>query len=223
MGVYLLGFVAYQLWFTNILTSREQSALAASLDENFAATIIEEVPYRPQVLTQPGEDPPPGPTRILLQESEGPIGQAFAQIRIPRIDLDVTMVEGVRRRDLKKGPGHLSGSPLPGQPGNSVISGHRTTYGAPFGSLIDVAPGDRIEVETAIGLHVYEVREAPDRCRDEDGDCIVRPTDLWVTEPREGAWLTLTTCHPKFSARRRLIVFAELVAGPNADVILTAA
>lgn len=223
MGVYLLGFVAYQLWFTNILTSRDQSALAASLDENFAATIIEEVPYRPQVITQPGEDPPPGPTRILLQESEGPIGQAFAQIRIPRIDLDVTMVEGVRRRDLKKGPGHLSGSPLPGQPGNSVISGHRTTYGAPFGSLIDVAPGDRIEVETAIGLHVYEVREAPDRCRDEDGDCIVRPTDLWVTEPREGAWLTLTTCHPKFSARRRLIVFAELVDGPNADVILTAA
>ena len=223
MGVYLLGFVAYQLWFTNILTSRDQSALAASLDENFAATIIEEVPYQPQVITQPGEDPPPGPTRILLQESEGPIGQAFAQIRIPRIDLDVTMVEGVRRRDLKKGPGHLSGSPLPGQPGNSVISGHRTTYGAPFGSLIDVVPGDRIEVETAIGLHVYEVREAPDRCRDEGGDCIVRPTDLWVTEPREGAWLTLTTCHPKFSARRRLIVFAELVAGPNADVILTAA
>ena len=221
MGVYLMGFVAYQLWFTNILTSRDQSALAASLDENFAATIIEEVPYQPDA--QPGEDPPPGPTRILLQESEGPIGEAFAQIRIPRIDLDVTMVEGVRRRDLKKGPGHLSGSPLPGQPGNSVISGHRTTYGAPFGSLNDVAPGDRIEVETAVGLHVYEVREAPDRCRDDDGDCIVRPTDLWVTEPREGAWLTLTTCHPKFSARRRLIVFAELVDGPNADVILAAA
>ena len=129
-------------------------------------------------------------------------------------------MEGVRRRDLKKGPGHLTGSPLPGQPGNSVISGHRTTYGAPFGDLDELVAGDRIEVETALGLHIYEVREAPAQCRNEDGLCVVRPTDLWVTEPREGAWLTLTTCHPRFSARRRLIVFAQLVDGPNAEVIL---
>jgi sortase A len=101
-----------------------------------------------------------------------------------------------------------------------VVSGHRTTYGAPFGNLDELVAGDRIEVETAIGTHVYEVREAPDRCRDEDGLCVVTPTDLWVTEPRPGSWLTFTTCHPKFSARRRLIVFAELVAGPNAEVIL---
>ncbi len=229
-----MGFVAYQLWFTNLLTARDQSALAASLEQNFAVAVsnrVEEVPYEPipdpvvDPIPDPvaDPDPDPGPPRILLQEAEGPAGEAFAQIRIAKIDLDVTIIEGVRRRDLKKGPGHLSGSPLPGQPGNSVISGHRTTYGAPFGSLDELAPGDRIEVETAIGVHVYEVREAPERCRDEDGRCIVRPTDLWVIEPREGAWLTLTTCHPKFSARRRLIVFAELVEGPNADVILAGA
>ena len=113
-------------------------------------------------------------------------------------------------------------SPLPGQPGNAVISGHRTTYGAPFGDLGDLTAGDRIEVETALGIHTYQVREAPERCRTDNGLCVVKPTDLWVTEPREGAWLTLTTCHPRFSARRRLIVFAELVAGPNAEVILDA-
>jgi sortase A len=229
-----MGFVAYQLWFTNLLTARDQSALAASLEQNFAVAVsnrVEEVPYEPapdpvvDPIPDPvvDPDPAPQPPRILLQEAEGPGGEAFAQIRIAKIDLDATIIEGVRRRDLKKGPGHLSGSPLPGQPGNSVISGHRTTYGAPFGSLDELAPGDRIEVETAIGVHVYEVREAPERCRDEDGRCIVRPTDLWVIEPREGAWLTLTTCHPKFSARRRLIVFAELVEGPNADVILAGA
>ena len=229
-----MGFVAYQLWFTNLLTARDQSALAASLEQNFAVAVsnrVEEVPYEPisdpvvdpipDPVVEP--DPVPGPPRILLQEAEGPAGEAFAQIRIAKIDLDVTIIEGVRRRDLKKGPGHLSGSPLPGQPGNSVISGHRTTYGAPFGSLDKLEPGDRIEVETAIGVHVYEVREAPEQCRDEDGRCIVRPTDLWVIEPREGAWLTLTTCHPKFSSRRRLIVFAELIDGPNADVILASA
>jgi sortase A len=225
-----MGFVAYQLWFTNLLTARDQSALAASLEQNFAVAVsnrVEEVPYEPipepVVDPTPDPDPVPGPPRILVQEAEGPGGEAFAQIRIAKIDLDATIIEGVRRRDLKKGPGHVSGSPLPGQPGNSVISGHRTTYGAPFGSLDELEPGDRIEVETAIGLHVYEVREAPEQCRDEDGRCIVRPTDLWVIEPREGAWLTLTTCHPKFSARRRLIVFAELIEGPNADVILASA
>ena len=221
-----MGFVAYQLWFTNLLTARDQSALAASLEQNFAVAVsnrVEEVPYEPIPDPVADPDPDPGPPRILLQEAEGPAGEAFAQIRIAKIDLDVTIIEGVRRRDLKKGPGHLSGSPLPGQPGNSVISGHRTTYGAPFGSLDKLQPGDRIEVETAIGVHVYEVREAPEQCRDEDGRCIVRPTDLWVIEPRESAWLTLTTCHPKFSSRRRLIVFAELIEGPNADVILASA
>ncbi len=100
-------------------------------------------------------------------------------------------------------------TPLPGMTGNSVISGHRTTYGAPFHELDDLSPGDSIEVDTALGTHTYEVREV----------IIVQPTELWVTEPREGAWLTLTTCHPKFSSRQRLIVFAELVDGPNWEAI----
>ena len=94
-----------------------------------------------------------------------------------------------------------------------MISGHRTTYGAPFQELDTLGVGDRIEVDTALGTHVYEVRES----------LVVRPTEVWVTEPRPGAWLTLTTCNPKFSARQRLVVFAELVEGPNAAVILGAA
>jgi sortase A len=225
LGMYLMGFVAYQLWFTNFLTARDQSALAAGLDEHFQEVVVEEVEYTPVFVpgatttTVPAAGPESAP-KILLQESASEVGEAFGTLRIAAIELDVAMVEGVRRRDLKKGPGHLSGSPLPGQPGNAVVSGHRTTYGAPFGDIGELAPGDRIEVETALGVHVYEVREAPDRCRDEEGLCVVKPTDLWVTEPLEGAWLTLTTCHPKFSARQRLIVFAELVAGPNAEVIL---
>ncbi|NNC92542.1 MAG: class E sortase [Acidimicrobiia bacterium] len=229
LGLYLMGFVVYQLWFTNLLTARDQSALAAGLDEHFQEVVVEEIEYVPvvvpgattttTVVPDVGPQPEPEP-KILLQESPSEVGEAFGTIRIPTIELDVAMVEGVRRRDLKKGPGHLTGSPLPGQPGNAVVSGHRTTYGAPFGEIGELVTGDRIEVETALGVHVFEVRAAPERCRDEDGLCIVKPTDLWVTEPREGAWLTLTTCHPKFSARRRLIVFAELVAGPNAEVIL---
>ena len=115
------------------------------------------------------------------------------------------VVEGVDRESWKKGPGHMPWTPLPGQPGNSVISGHRVTYGRPFFDLDQLSPGDVIEVETGIGVHTYEVRETR----------IVAPTDVWVAGPRRGAWLTLTTCHPRFSAAQRLIVFAELVDGPN--------
>ncbi len=114
---------------------------------------------------------------------------------------------------LRNGAGHMPTTPLPGQPGNSVISGHRTTYGAPFHNLDVLEVGDRIEVETALGVHVYEVRVEP---------FIVKPTELWVAGPRAGAWLTLTTCHPKFSAAERLIIQAELVEGPNAEAILGA-
>ena len=99
---------------------------------------------------------------------------------------------------------------LPGQLGNAVISGHRTTYGAPFFNLERLVPGDRFAVETIIGTHTYEVVELR----------IVKPTDVWVTNQWEGSWLTLTTCHPKFSSRQRLVVFAELVDGPNAGVIV---
>ena len=101
-------------------------------------------------------------------------------------------------------------SALPGQQGNAVISGHRTTYGAPFLHLDRVEVGDPITVETATGLHVYQVVES----------FVVDPSETWVTTQWEGAWLTLTTCEPVLSSAQRLVVVATLVAGPNAGVIL---
>ena len=104
----------------------------------------------------------------------------------------------------------MPGTALPGQPGNAVISGHRTTYGAPFADLDDVAAGDIITVETATGVHLYEAVQS----------FVVAPQDIWVTEQWSGGWLTLTTCNPRFSARERLVVIVRLVDGPNAGVIL---
>ena len=111
-------------------------------------------------------------------------------------------------------------TPYPGQRGNAVISGHRTTWGAPFHELDTLEPGDVIEIETATGTHTDAVRET----------IIVKPSAIWVTAPdgpsqaglargAQGAWLTLTTCNPKFSARQRLVVFAEMIAGPNYETI----
>jgi sortase A len=104
-------------------------------------------------------------------------------------------------RDLRKGPGHLPQSALPGEQGNVVISGHRTTYGAPFNRLDELADGDMLRMVTPAGTFDYRVTSRR----------IVAPTEVSVIAPTEDARLTLTTCHPKFSAKQRLIVVASLV------------
>ena len=155
-----------------------------------------------------GPDVRPAVPRVLT-ETPPQEGQALGRIVIPAAGVDWLVVEGVSPADLAQGPGHMPGTALPGQPGNAVISGHRTTYGAPFYDLDLLEPGDSITVETLIGSHIYEVVEL----------IVVAPDALWVTDQVEGAWLTLTTCNPKGSSRERLIVFARLVDGPNAPAV----
>ncbi|NND01485.1 MAG: class E sortase, partial [Acidimicrobiia bacterium] len=207
LGALTLGFVAHQLWITTFFANANQADLEVELEERFAAAEIAEVEYVPVVV--PGEPPPePDPTiaggasgavGLLKTESAPEDGSAFAEIRIPSLESLAegwTVVEGVKLSDLKNGAGHMPWTPLPGQPGNAVISGHRTTYGQPFHDLDQLADGDLIEVDTALGTHIYSVTDV----------FVVKPTDVWVTHPKSGAWLTLTTCNPRFSARERLIV-----------------
>ena len=224
LGLFLLGFVGHQLFVTTWFAQQHNTQLEAEANEYFAEAEIGEVAYvspgaptliesEEQATESESEPEEPAGPRTLLVEQPPPEGQPFAIIRIPtieRLQEGWTVVEGVSRKDLKSGAGHMPATPLPGQPGNAVISGHRTTYGAPFHELDQLEPGDLIEVETALGVHTYAVDES----------IIVKPTAIWVAENRDGAWLTLTTCHPKFSSRQRLVVFAELVDGPNAGVIV---
>jgi sortase A len=128
-----------------------------------------------------------------------PAGEAVAMIKIPRLGLEQAVVEGTAVGDLRKGPGHYRGSALPGQHGNVAIAGHRTTYGAPFNRLDELVPGDAILLTTAQGNFAYEVF----------GQQIVKPSQRAVVNDFHDDRLTLTTCHPKFSARQRYIVFAR--------------
>jgi sortase A len=133
-----------------------------------------------------------------------------ALLRIPRLGRHYVqvVVEGVQVEDLRKGPGHYPGTALPGRIGNFVVSGHRTTYGAPFGSLDRLRTGDPIVLETGAGWYIYRTTRRE----------IVPPTAVDVTAPvpeRPGvrpiqAMLTFTTCHPRYSARKRLVVFGLL-------------
>ena len=223
-GGLILAFLAYQLWGTGFITAQAQADAESRLESIFDNTIdqIQEagLPVAPAVVGNPPPDqgppdqrpPDQGPDEtapVLYPEFAVDEGNPFARIISEKAEVDHIVFEGVRRDDLKKGPGHMPWTPLPGQPGNAVISGHRTTYEAPFADIDLLEAGDEITVQTATGAHMYAVREV----------LIVEPTDVWVTEPREGSWLTLTTCHPKRSARQRLVVFAELVDGPNFEYL----
>ena len=119
-------------------------------------------------------------------------GDVMARIEIPTIGLDAKVVSGVAPDDLKQGPGHYPDTPMPGQFGNSAIAGHRTTYGQPFYRLDEVKPGDEIVVTTVQGRFVY--RATASEVVDADRSDVVATTDPDV------ARLTLTTCHPRYSA-----------------------
>jgi sortase A len=202
-GIFLFGYVGWLVFGTDLVNARVQEAAVTDLEQHFevvAPPEVEEVIVEEEVIERVLEDTPTA-------------GTGFARMRVEKVGLDVVVFEGVDTESLSKGPGHMPGTSLPGQPGNAVISGHRTTHGRPFHDFDLLVPGDLIEMETAIGTHVYEVRES----------FIVAPTDVWVADQRVGGWLTLTTCNPKYSARERLIVTAELVSGPNAEYVATAA
>ncbi|MFG1697422.1 class E sortase [Nonomuraea sp. NPDC049309] len=182
-GLILMLFCAYLLWGTGAYTQRQQLLLQRELA---AKESVAQRPPRPK------------------------IGQAFALLRIPRLGRDYTyaVVEGVGAEQLKKGPGHYPDSAMPGEVGNFVLSGHRTTYAAPFNEIDELERDDEIIVETREARHTYRVTSQD----------IVRPDEVEVLAPVPGkpdirpirAFITLTTCHPEYSAEERLIVYGVL-------------
>lgn len=142
-------------------------------------------------------------------------GEALGTIEIPDIGLERNIVEGIRRDDLRQGPGHYPGSPLPGQPGNVAIAGHRSTYGEPFRDLHLLQPGDLIKVTTFLGESFYQVMPHTNEDGQDVGHFIVDPSQTEVLDDYGDNRLTLTACHPYRSARQRIIVTAQLVSAPQ--------
>ncbi len=131
------------------------------------------------------------------------VGDSLTQLLIPDIDVDVVVVEGTTASALRAGAGHYADTPLPCEIGNVAIAGHRTTYGRPFHNVDLLEVGDEITLNTPIGSCTYAVSEEP---------FTVSPSQIEVVaNTPDEAMLTLTTCHPKGSARQRLIIKATLV------------
>ncbi len=234
IGILMFGFVAYQLWGTGIETARAQRSLASDFEESLAsapaidpdlAVTLDDTttdgaaadgatPDDPGAATSdpPAGDPPLDeplaediPLVLPVEAQNIPEvenGDALARIEIPAIGVDDIVVAGVNVGDLKKGPGHFPDTPLPGQLGNAAIAGHRTTYGQPFFDVDRLVVGDEIRVTTLTGTYVYRVT----------GQQIVPPSagEVVATTDPTRAMLTLTSCHPKWTARERIVISSEL-------------
>ncbi|WP_167467479.1 class E sortase [Streptomyces rishiriensis] len=144
--------------------------------------------------------------------------QAYAVLRIPRLDLRVPVAEGTSKRDvLNKGyVGHYTGTQQPGQDGNFAVAGHRNTHGEPFRHLDRLRSGDKVEVATRNAIYTYVVDKILPQTSPRDAG-VIRPVPRSLTRPAygydaPGRYLTLTTCTPEYTSRYRLVVWGKLVA-----------
>lgn len=134
-------------------------------------------------------------------------GAAIGRLKIPRIGLDMVLVNGTDEETLKRGPGRDLRTFMPGENRLVYIAGHRTTYLAPFSHIDKIRPGDEIRLQVPYATFVY--RAARHR--------IVVATDLSVLRSPKYEQLELQACHPRFFATHRYIVYAKLVRVEPAD------
>jgi sortase A len=203
-GLAVLGYVAGQLWGTNVVSRQKQRDAVAEIQRAWR-----------------DEGPASSSSR-----SAGPVGRATALVRIPRFGDDHVMpvFEGTGEEALSSGLGHFDSSAGPGRVGNYALAGHRVTHGEPLRDMPSLRPGDRVVVETRRHRFVYVLDTDPN-------DLVVSFRDGWVVDPRpvnpdpdgvgpapgQRRLLTLTTCSELFHTDDRMVTFGHLVSRQGVD------
>jgi sortase A len=221
LGLVVLLFVVYEVWITNIFAARAQSKVTRALKEEW----------------KNGDDPLALPGDKIQTI---PVGSGIAVMYIPRLgtDFHFTIVQGSTvptDSELEKGPAHYRDTALPGQVGNFAVAGHRVGKGEPFLNIDKLRSGDAVVVETKSQWYVYRVLgqpagQNPEKVQERvaarpDGSAIMLP-GREIVDPSAGRVLlpvpdnagvtptsrlmTMTTCHPKFTASHRMIVYSKL-------------
>jgi sortase A len=183
---------------TSLYTTWEQHKLAQQLQHEFAI--------------DPGPKVARGESRSAEAKSieraaerfrqTATVGQAIGRIIIPRLGLNMVLVNGTDEASLRRGPGRDLRTYMPGQDRLVYVAGHRTTFLAPFSHIDAIRSGDPIRLEMPYGTFLYRaVRHI-----------IVPATDLAVLRSPRHELLALQACHPRFFATHRYIVYARLIA-----------
>jgi sortase A len=190
IGVLMLLFVTYQLWWTNILAGQQANAAASKIQDEWAKG------------RAPGAFEP---------------GQGFAIMHIPKLDVVVPIAEGIdKHRVLDRGmvghyaEGRLKTAMPEDKQGNFAVAGHRNTHGEPFRYINRLTQGDPIVVETQDTYYTYEMRSIlPQTAPSNVGVIAPVPAGSGFTGP--GRYITLTTCTPEFTSTYRMIVWGKMV------------
>jgi sortase A len=208
-GVIVLLFVVYEVYITNYFAHEAQAKVKREVITQWQHGT------RDPLLPLPGQKAPTLPD-----------GKGIAFLYIPRLGPDYgwAIVQGTSDADLEKGPGHYIGTALPGQVGNFALAGHRVGKGEPFLNLDHLQAGDPVIVQTESEWFVYRVKGTDHHNIDTvdadgiPGREIVSPGDGAVLDPVPDhpnstpteKLMTMTTCHPKFTASQRMVIHAEL-------------
>lgn len=203
LGVLLLGFLLWQLWWTDVEADRVQ------------ADIVQSLPFEPAPTADPAAE---GPDVAEPRRDEPPVApvpehaESFATLQVPRWagEPERPISEGTDRETVLDvlGIGRYEGTAMPGEVGNFALAAHRVTYGKPFNRIEELQTGDPLVVRTADTWYVYRVTSTQ----------VVLPSQVDVIAPTPNQpgvapterSITLTTCHPMFSARERYIVHGVL-------------
>ena len=208
LGVLLFAFLLWQLWWTDVVGNRAQ------------AEIVAELPFEPVPTATPtASGAPAGPVVAPPRRDEPPVmaepphATTFATMQVPRWvgEPERPISQGTDRATVLDvlGVGHYEGTAMPGSLGNFAVAGHRTTYAKPFNRVEELQVGDPLVIRTTDNVwYVYRVTSTE----------IVDPSNVGVIAPVPGdpgavpteRLITLTTCHPMFSARERFIVHGVL-------------
>jgi len=201
-GLGTLGW-AFTVWqwqdpFTSLYTRLEQRDLEASYERRVA-----EFDNRPNA----GRSADLAAERRQLRadarryRKTSRRGEAIGRLTVPRMGLDMVIVNGTDHETLKKGPGRYLGTFMPGEGELIYVAGHRTTYSAPFSHIDRLRPGDRVTVDVPYGTFEYRITR----------HAIVRDDQLEVLKSKGKEVLALQACHPRFFATHRYIAYAEPV------------
>ncbi|MDN4483424.1 class E sortase [Demequina lignilytica] len=207
-------YVVWQLYYTDVIADREQQEVLDGLDwaytpDSGPITAASSAPEEGPAVLGPGEMLS-AETAPVMEEPE--FGTTFATMYVPRWGTDYVkpISEGTTRREILDvlGIGHYEDTGMPGAFGNFAVSAHRTTYGKPFNRIAELQEGDALVIQTEDTWYVYRVTD----------HLIVLPTQVEVIAPNpyviggeaDGRYITLTTCHPMYSAAERYIVHGEL-------------
>lgn len=190
--------------FTALYTLYEQHELAHAYDRRvrrFRPTPLRATPVRGHGPTRPSIQ---AEQRAILREArayrEGSHeGDPLGRIHVPRLALNMIVVNGTSESSLERGPGRDLQTSMPGENHLVYIAGHRTTFLAPFSHIDALRRGDRITLELPYATFVYAVTR----------HVIVAADDLAVLRLGHQELLALQACHPRFFATHRYIVYAK--------------